>query len=78
MTADTKALADRDATKCYVHGDVTYVPHYLNDQFFVGPGFPRQTTKLWSAEDLLRAGAQEKWLVLWIRPKNGQRIKVAA
>jgi glyoxylase-like metal-dependent hydrolase (beta-lactamase superfamily II) len=78
MTADSKALADRDATKCYVFGDVTYVPHYLNDQFFVGPGFPKFQTKLWSIEDLVRAGAKEKWLVLWPRPKNGQRIKEAA
>ena len=34
MTADNKVLADRDATKCYVFDGVTYVPHYINDQFF--------------------------------------------
>lgn len=78
MTADNKVLADRDATKCYVFDGVTYVPHYINDQFFVGPGFPRFQTKLWSVDDLMRAGAKEAWLMLWPRPKHGQQIKVAA
>lgn len=78
MTEDTRVLADRDAIKCYVFGDITYVPHYINDQFYVGPGFPRFQTKLWTVEDLMRAGAKEKWLVLWPRPRNGQQIKVAA
>ena len=76
--ADTKVLADRDACLAYVVDDVTYVPHYINDQFFVGPGFPRFQTKLYSADDLLRAGAKPKWLMLWPRTKHGQKIKEAA
>lgn len=78
MAADTKVLADRDACNVYVLGDVTYVPHYLNDQFFVGPGFPRLNTKLYSVEQLMRAGAKQQWLMLWPRAKHGQQIKVAA
>lgn len=78
MTADTKVLADRDACTVYVLHDVTYVPHYLNDQFFVGPGFPKFQTKLYSVEDLMRAGAKQKWLMLWPRSKHGQRIREAA
>lgn len=78
QVTDSKVLADRDACKVYVLNGVTYVPHYLNDQFFVGPGYPRFHTNTWSEEQMMHAGAKEQWLVLWPRPKHGQKIKVAA
>lgn len=78
QVTESKVLADRDACKVYVLNDVTYVPHYQNDQFFVGPGFPKFQTKMYSEEDLMRGGAKEQWLMLWPRPKHGKQIKVAA
>lgn len=75
---DSRVLADRDTVQVYVVNGVTYVPHYLNDQFFVGPGYPRHHTKCWSSEELIRAGARQQGLMLWPRAKHGQKIKVAA
>ena len=65
---DTASLVENYAYQ--VHG-VTYLPHYRNESLFVGPGYPRQSNHVYTAEDLTKAGANRITLMLWSRGKVG-------
>jgi len=50
---------------------VTYLPHYRNHDFFVGPGYPRHNSKFWTAKQLEDAGAKRMAMMLWHRGTTG-------
>lgn len=50
---------------------ITYVPHYRDSKRYVGPGYPRHTTDLFTASDLFSAGAVPTISFLWKRSEFG-------
>ena len=52
-----------------LHG-VNYLPHYRNESIFVGPGYP-QHSRIYSAVELVNAGANKIVMNLWSRGKVG-------
>jgi hypothetical protein len=68
MTQDT---VDRIENNAYQLKGVTYLPHYRNDGYFVGPGYPRHNLSVYSVSELLTAGANRVTLMLWSRGKTG-------
>lgn len=51
----------------YVLNDITFLPHYTLP-CYVAPGFTKITpTKVWSAQELLEAGAVKRTAFLWPR-----------
>jgi len=60
----------------YIKDGITYVPHYRNSKIFVGPGYPKFNTSLYSENDLLSAGAEQSSLFLWTRGTTGAISKV--
>ena len=67
-THDTAARVDNYG---YQVNGVTYLPHYRNESLFVGPGYPRQSNHVYTAEELTKAGANRIALMLWPRGKVG-------
>lgn len=55
----------------YQVNGVTYLPHYRNESLFVGPGYPRLSNHVYTAEDLNKVGANRITLMLWPRGKVG-------
>ena len=55
----------------YVLDGVTYVPHYSNESFYVGPAYYR-TMQAYSPEYLIQQGAVKQNLHLWRRGTNTQ------
>jgi hypothetical protein len=51
----------RVKTKVYILGGIAYLPH-LTRELYVGPDL-----SYWTAEELLRAGAQPDHMMLWPR-----------
>ena len=51
--------------------DITYVPHYRDTKRYVGPGYPRHTTSVYTASDLFSAGAVPTISFLWKRSEFG-------
>jgi hypothetical protein len=68
MTQDT---VDRIENHAYQLNKVTYLPHYRNDGFFVGPGYPTHNRSVYTPDLLLAAGATRITLMLWSRGKTG-------
>jgi hypothetical protein len=68
MTQDT---VDRVENHAYQLNAVTYLPHYRNDGFFVSPGYPTHNRSVYTANDLMLAGAHRITLMLWSRGKTG-------
>ena len=71
----TKAKADETAelhkhTTFELNG-ITYVPHYRDVKRYVGPGYPRHTTAVFTASDLFSAGAVPTISFLWKRSEFG-------
>ena len=71
----TKAKADETAelhkyTTFELNG-ITYVPHYRDLKRYVGPGYPRHTTAVFTASDLFSAGAVPTISFLWKRSEFG-------
>ncbi len=54
----------------YLHGGLTYVPHYKNPEAFVRPGYPTHNQETYTASELLNAGAEPTTTFLWSRPLN--------
>jgi hypothetical protein len=65
---ETALLVDHHG---YQANGVTYLPHYRNDSLFVGPGYPKQSSTVYTVDDLLKAGATRINLMLWARGKTG-------
>lgn len=55
----------------YSKGGITFLPHYKNLNFFVGPGYPAQNTKIYTAAELIELGAVAKSQFLWSRGSSG-------
>ena len=68
QTHDTAPLAESHG---YQVNGVTYLPHYRNDAFFVGPGYPRHTSAVYTANDMLLAGGKKVSIMLWTRGTTG-------
>jgi hypothetical protein len=68
MTQDT---VDRVENNAYQLNGVTYLPHYRNDGYFVGPGYPTHNRSVYTVSELLTAGASRISLMLWSRGKTG-------
>ena len=64
---DTAPLLENYAYQ--LHG-VTYLPHYRNEQVYVGPGYP-VASNTYSAVELVNAGANKIAMMLWSRGKVG-------
>lgn len=50
---------------------ITYVPHYRDSKRYVGPGYPRHQTYLFTAGELFSAGATPEIAMLWKRSEFG-------
>lgn len=59
MTERQATYADRQPYKVFVLRGITYVPHYLNPDAYVGPGYPNNGRTWHTKDQLLAAGAQE-------------------
>jgi hypothetical protein len=62
----------KDKAECnmqivYYYNEIMYVPHYQNNSFFVGPGYPTHNKFRYSAHDLIQAGARKDVYPLWSR-----------
>jgi hypothetical protein len=68
MTQDT---VDRIENYAYQLNGVTYLPHYRNENLFVGPGYPTHNKFVYTVDDLLWVGANRINLMLWSRGKIG-------
>ena len=68
QTHDTAPLAESHG---YQVNGVTFLPHYRNDAFFIGPGYPRYSSAVYTANDLVLAGGKKVSLMLWTRGKTG-------
>jgi hypothetical protein len=67
--------ADRGADRCdrtaYVLKGITYVPHYRNENVFVGPGYGKHNFTRYSGAELMLMGATPTTEHLWLRGTNG-------
>jgi len=55
----------------YKGNGVTYLPHYRNQSVFIGPGYPKRSSKLWTESELEKAGAKRIVTMLWERGTTG-------
>jgi hypothetical protein len=67
----TNDSSPREFQKVYRKGDVIYVPHFRNNDVFVGPGYPRFTRQRYSEFELVQGGAVQESMPLWTRGKYG-------
>lgn len=68
------SLNDKREYTVYVYQGITYVPHYQDAAKYVGPGYPRFTDKVYTAHELLDAGAKPQQLMLSPRPEYAQKV----
>lgn len=68
--SEKKDLAPVEDHTVYVHGQITYVPHYRFPHIYVGPGYPKHNAKHWGAKELESLGAKPQKAMLWQRPKH--------
>lgn len=52
---------------------ITYVPHYRDVNYYVGPGFPRQNSDIFTPDELLAVGAVPHGAFLWKRAEHNTR-----
>ena len=64
----TKVLAETIPQKVFVLNGITYVPHYIKRDAYVGPGFGRQHSNTYRASTLMALGATSEMQPLWPRP----------
>jgi hypothetical protein len=55
----------------YTLEGIYYVPHYLNENVFVGPGYGRHNGAAYSEKFLLDQGAKKEIMLLWHRHNFG-------
>ena len=68
-----KEMNERFQYVVYKLNGVTYVPHYKDTKFYVGPGFPKHNSAIYTADDMLRAGAVPHGAMLWKRAEYNAR-----
>jgi hypothetical protein len=71
MKRNTSEAAPVTAQVAYKLHDVTYVPHYRNSGVYVGPGYPKFTRRVYTAAELVLAGAASVHEMLWSRANHG-------
>jgi hypothetical protein len=71
MKRNTGEAAPVTAQVAYKLQDVTYVPHYRNSSLYVGPGYPKFNRSVYTAAELVLAGAASVHEVLWARGTYG-------
>ena len=71
MKRNTGEAAPVTAQVAYKLRDVTYVPHYRNSSLYVGPGYPKFNRSVYTAAELVLAGAASVHEVLWARGTYG-------
>jgi hypothetical protein len=71
MKRNTSEAAPVTAQVAYKLQDVTYVPHYRNSSLYVGPGYPKFTRRVYTAAELVLAGAASVQEMLWSRGTYG-------
>ena len=64
--------ADTFETTVYDLRGITYVPHYRNDNIYIGPGYPKHTLERYSAVELQLMGAKPRVEMLWSRGSSGR------
>jgi hypothetical protein len=62
-----KDKAELHIQTVFILDKITYLPHYRNNNVFVGPGYPKHNKFRYSAHDLLQAGALKSLYPLWSR-----------
>ena len=65
-------IESRTETYAYQKDGIVYLPHYRNSIFYVGPGYPRYNRHLYTANELMSAGASRHVAFLWPRSLFGQ------
>ena len=63
--------SERTEYVTYKLNGVTYLPHYKNHSWYVGPGYPDQNNNLYQKDELLEAGAIPAPAFLWVRASHG-------
>jgi len=71
MKRNTGEAAPVTAQVAYKLQDVTYVPHYRNSSLYVGPGYPKFNRSVYTAAELVLAGAASVQAALWSRGNYG-------
>ena len=61
--------ADLLAYRCYRIGETLYVPHYV-ERYYVGPGYPVCTQRVYTNMELINAGAKMEKHLLWERKEH--------
>ena len=64
--------AERVVYTVYRVDESIFIPHYLNDNVYVGPGYGRKNTQAYSAAYLESIGATKETADLWIRGTFGR------
>jgi hypothetical protein len=62
---------ERFPSHVLVLNGVPYLPHYRNQDVYVGPGYGRANFNRYTAQELLLKGAQYQPEMLWSRGTNG-------
>lgn len=65
----SKPKAGKRGATVYRLGPTIFVPHYTVEGVFVGPGYPRQDAREWSASQLVDRGAKCDTYPLSERPR---------
>lgn len=68
-TADRKEK--RNEHTAYVLKGITYVPHYRNENVFVGPGYGKHNFDRYNSSELMLMGAKPTIEYLWSRSRDG-------
>jgi hypothetical protein len=71
VSTDERKVAERDNYPVYTVNGITYVPHFYNDSFFVGPDYARNN-RAYTPEFLIRNGARKETAYLWKRGTTGR------
>ena len=69
MIETSKASTYEQTT--YRKDGITFVPHFRNNNVFIGPGYPRHNQNRYTEAQLLEAGAVKQPRFLWSRGTAG-------
>ena len=58
---------ERFEHKVYRLKNVTYLPHYFNERWYVAPGYSKYSGRIIYERELIEAGAKEDREYLWKR-----------
>jgi hypothetical protein len=61
--------ADLYPYRCYRVDETLYIPHY-KERYWVGPGYPLATTRVYTNMELINMGAKQEVHLLWKRNEH--------